>query len=357
MILYPETRLSTIGLAIFFYVLFDRYYLKRSEKNMPLPIFIPFMLTCVIALFLSDHRLIGGSLTRGLLIAVQYEWLSMLFVSILMISSASLLYLWYVESIRSKSTLTIVSTLFGLLPVAMWFKRDEIDWVVLSIFILCIGVAIFEAVMGRKRNSIGPIRFVGFAWVTISWGAYAGATTMVLYTGFYHLMQHEFKFLKSQQDKPVLESARYVLLALIPIGAWFTWWATMGQLDGLSHPRDIDPGNLFLTGGYIGDRISPSNSWVGFMGGGPMILMTVLWFQMFKEIKWPLAYALTLFSLRVALLAVHLSVTPNLPRLVFKVSWDIVLYFGLGALILSSLGIDKFNQRKALDEPEALMSS
>lgn len=357
MILYPETRLSTIGLAIFFYVLFDRYYLKRSEKNMPLPIFIPFMLTCVIALFLSDHRLIGGSLTRGLLIAVQYEWLSMLFVSILMISSASLLYLWYVESIRSKSTLTIVSTLFGLLPVAMWFKRDEIDWVVLSIFILCIGVAIFEAVMGRKRNSIGPIRFVGFAWVTISWGAYAGATTMVLYTGFYHLMQHEFKFLKSQQDKPVLESARYVLLALIPIGAWFTWWATMGQLDGLSHPRDIDPGNLFLTGGYIGDRISPSNSWVGFMGGGPMILMTVLWFQMFKEIKWPLAYALTLFSLRVALLAVHLSVTPNLPRLVFKVSWDIVLYLGLGALILSSLGIDKFNQRKALDEPEALMSS
>ncbi len=357
MILYPETRLSTIGLAIFFYLLFDRYYLKRSEKNMPLPIFIPFMLTCVIALFLSDHRLIGGSLTRGLLIAVQYEWLSMLFVSILMISSASLLYLWYVESIRSKSTLTIVSTLFGLLPVAMWFKRDEIDWVVLSIFILCIGVAIFEAVMGRKRNSIGPIRFVGFAWVTISWGAYAGATTMVLYTGFYHLMQHEFKFLKSQQDKPVLESARYVLLALIPIGAWFTWWATMGQLDGLSHPRDIDPGNLFLTGGYIGDRISPSNSWVGFMGGGPMILMTVLWFQMFKEIKWPLAYALTLFSLRVALLAVHLSVTPNLPRLVFKVSWDIVLYLGLGALILSSLGIDKFNQRKALDEPEALMSS
>ena len=357
MILYPETRLSTIGLAIFFYALFDRYYLKRSEKNMPLPIFIPFMLTCVIALFLSDHRLIGGSLTRGLLIAVQYEWLSMLFVSILMISSASLLYLWYVESIRSKSTLTIVSTLFGLLPVAMWFKRDEIDWVVLSIFILCIGVAIFEAVMGRKRNSIGPIRFVGFAWVTISWGAYAGATTMVLYTGFYHLMQHEFKFLKSQQDKPVLESARYVLLALIPIGAWFTWWATMGQLDGLSHPRDIDPGNLFLTGGYIGDRISPSNSWVGFMGGGPMILMTVLWFQMFKEIKWPLAYALTLFSLRVALLAVHLSVTPNLPRLVFKVSWDIVLYLGLGALILSSLGIDKFNQRKALDEPEALMSS
>ena len=357
MIMYPETRLSTIGLAIFFYILSDRYYFKRSENNMPLPVFIPFMLTCIIALFLSDHRLIGGSLTRGLLIAVQFEWISMVLVSMLIISCSSFLYLWYVESIRSKPTLVIVTSLFGLLPFAMWFKDNTIDWVVLSIFILCICVAIFEAIMGRKRNSIGPIRFVGFAWVTISWGAYAGATTLVLYTGFYHLMQHEFNFLKSKQERLILESARYVLLALIPIGAWFVWWATMGQLDGLSHPRDIDPGNLFLTGGYIGDRASPSNSWVGFMGGGPMVLMTILWFQMFKEIKWPLTFALVLFSLRVALLGLHLSVTPNLPRLVFKVSWDLVLYFGLGVLVLAMLGLDKFNKRKALQESETLVSS
>ena len=357
MIMYPETRLSTIGLAIFFYILSDRYYFKRSEENMPLPVFIPFMLTCIIALFLSDHRLIGGSLTRGLLIAVQFEWISMVLVSMLIISGSSFLYLWYVESIRSKPTLVIVTSLFGLLPFAMWFKDNTIDWVVLSIFILCIGVAIFEAIMGRKRNSIGPIRFVGFAWVTISWGAYAGATTLVLYTGFYHLMQHEFNFLKLKQERLILESARYVLLALIPIGAWFVWWATMGQLDGLSHPRDIDPGNLFLTGGYIGDRASPSNSWVGFMGGGPMVLMTILWFQMFKEIKWPLTFALVLFSLRVALLGLHLSVTPNLPRLVFKVSWDLVLYFGLGVLVLAMLGLDKFNKRKALQESETLVSS
>ena len=131
----------------------------------------------------------------------------------------------------------------------------------------------------------------------------------------------------------------------------------MGQLDGLSHPRDIDPGNLFLTGGYIGDRASPSNSWVGFMGGGPMILMTILWFQMFKEIKWPMAFALAMFSIRVALLGLHLSITPNLPRLVFKVSLDITLYFGLGALVSAMLLIDKFNQRKAIAEPEMLPNS
>ncbi|MBL6881704.1 MAG: alkaline phosphatase family protein [Candidatus Poseidoniaceae archaeon] len=356
-VMYPETRLSIIGLMIFAYAIIERYYLRNCEKHMPNTVFIPFSIICIIAFFLSDYRLLGVSLTRDYIVTIQQEELSMLFASVVLASSASLLYLWHVESIRSKTTLLTVCALFGLLPYAMWFKDNTIDWVVLSIFILCIITAIVEGLRRNKRSSIAPIRFVGFAWVTISWGAYAGATTMVLYTGFFYLMQREFGFLKIRQDKPLLESTRHVLLALIPIGAWFTWWATMGQLDGLSHPRDIDPGNLFLTGGYIGDRISPSNSWVGFMGGGPMILMTVLWFQMFKEIKWPLTYALTLFSLRVALLAVHLSVTPNLPRLVFKVSWDIVLYFGLGALILSLLGIDKFNERKALDEPETLSSS
>ena len=357
MVMYPETRLSIIGLMIFGYILLDRYYLHDSEEKMPNSVFIPFSIICIIAFFLSDHRLLGISLTRDYLVTIQQEELSMLFASIVLASSSSFLYLWHVESIRSKTTLLTVCALFGLLPCAMWFKKNEIDWVVLSIFILCLFTAAVEGIRANKRSSIAPIRFVGFAWVTISWGAYAGATTMVLYTGFFYLMQREFGFLKNPQDKPLLESARYVLLALIPIGAWFTWWATMGQLDGLSHPRDIDPGNLFLTGGYIGDRISPSNSWVGFMGGGPMILMTVLWFQMFKEIKWPLTYALMLFSLRFALLAVHLSVTPNLPRLVFKVSWDIVLYFGLGVLILSMLGIEKFNNHKALEEPEILVPS
>ena len=77
-------------------------------------------------------------------------------------------------------------------------------------------------------------------------------------------------------------------------------------------------------------------------------MMTVLWFQMFKEVKWPLTFALALFSLRVALLGLHLSITPNLPRLVFKVSWDIVLYFGLGVLILVMVGIEKFNERKLI---------
>jgi hypothetical protein len=120
----------------------------------------------------------------------------------------------------------------------------------------------------------------------------------------------------------------------------------MGQLDGFTHPRDIDPGNLYLTGGYIGDRDSPSNSWVGFMGGGPMGLMTVLIFHMFRSIDWPLHLTVWFCVLRVAFLGIHLSVAPNLPRLVFKISWDIVLYSMISAVVLAMLGVDRLLRQR-----------
>jgi hypothetical protein len=186
----------------------------------------------------------------------------MLALSILLVVGSSLLYLIYVEHIESRKVLTTVSAMYGLLPVAMWFKSNAIDWVVLSILMMFVVAWILGMVNKKWKIGISPIHFVGFAWVTISWGAYAGATTMILYTGFYFLSQREFKLLMEKQNDSVIEAMRYVLVAFLPIAAWFTWWATMGQLDGFTHPRDIDPGNLYLTGGYIGDRYSPSNTWV-----------------------------------------------------------------------------------------------
>ena len=336
-IMFPETRLSILGVCVFVYVMIDRFYLKSSGLKIPTQLFLPFMIVCIVTFFLSEHRLLGRSLARYYIVILQKEHISMLFLSIILVVGSSLLYLIYVERVQSRPVLASVSSMYGLLPIAMWFKNNIIDWVVLSILLMFVFAWVFEIVKKKQTASIAPLRFVGFAWVTISWGAYAGAATMVLYSGFYFLSQREFKFLLAKQNKPVVEASRYLLLALLPICAWFMWWAAMGQLDGyINMSRDIDPGNLYLTGGYIGDRDSPSNTWVGFMGGGPMILMTLLIFHMFKSIHWPIHLTVWFCILRVAFLSIHLSVSPNLPRLVFKISWDIILY-ALFALILFSM--------------------
>lgn len=345
-IMFPETRLSIIGVCVFGYILLERFYFKSVKKKVPTQLLLPFILICFVTFFFSEHRILGRSLTRFYIVTIQQEHLSMLLLSILLIVGASLLYLIYVENIQSRKVMFTVSAMYGLLPVAMWFKRNAIDWVVLSILLMFLFAWFAELITKKRRIGISPIHFVGFAWVTISWGSYAGATTMILYSGFYYLSQREFKFLMEQQRGPVVEATRYVLVALIPIVVWFTWWATMGQLDGFTHPRDIDPGNLYLTGGYIGDRESPSNTWVGFMGGGPMGLMTILIFHMFRSINWPLHLTVWFCVLRVAFLSIHLSVSPNLPRLVFKISWDIVLYSMIAVVVLAMMGVDRlFNQR------------
>ncbi len=344
--MFPETRLSILGLCIFGYVLYDRFYLKSSTQTIPTQLLLPFVVVCIVTFFLSEHRVLGRSLARYYIVTLQKEDISMVLLSMLLVVGSSLLYLIYVEGIQSRPVLATTSAMFGLLPVAMWFKNNVIDWIVLSILMMFVVAWIFEMIKRKQTASIAPLRFVGFAWVTISWGAYAGAATMILYSGFYFLSQREFKFLFVKQQKPVVEGARYLLLAILPICLWFTWWAAMGQLDGYTHPRDIDPGNLYLTGGYIGDRDSPSNAWVGFMGGGPMILMTLLIFHLFKSIDWPLHLTVWFCILRVAFLSIHLSVSPNLPRLVFKISWDILLYAFIAMILFAMHQAERFVARK-----------
>ena len=121
----------------------------------------------------------------------------------------------------------------------------------------------------------------------------------------------------------------------------------MGQIDGILHTRDIDPGNLFLKGGYIGDRLSPSNTWVFFMGACPVILIGIMWWNLFRMNNWPLMMALVLLSVRAAGLSLQLSVSPSLPRLVFKIGWD--LLFCLLLIAVSGLCIlyDKWLNKDA----------
>ena len=135
------------------------------------------------------------------------------------------------------------------------------------------------------------------------------------------------------------------MVGILPIGLWFAWWATLGQTDGLLHPRDIDPGNLFLKGGYIGDRLSPSNTWVFVMGAGPAILIGTLLWNTFRLSKWPLQMTVIIFAVRLAGISLQLSISPNLPRLVFKIGWDILFCIILLSVSLVFMLYEQWNTR------------
>ena len=159
------------------------------------------------------------------------------------------------------------------------------------------------------------------------------------------IINKEWNHLKNKREGVNAEISRHIMLGLIPLGIWFAWWTALGQTDGMMHPRDIDPGNLFLKGGYIGDRLSPSNTWVGFMGAGPIILIGVLWWNLFRSNGWPLQMAFVILAVRISALALQLSISPNMPRLVFKIGWDIVfclmIIFVVAAYMLYEKWLDR----------------
>ena len=82
--------------------------------------------------------------------------------------------------------------------------------------------------------------------------------------------------------------------------------------------------------------------------------MTILFFHMFKSINWPLHLTVWFCVLRVAFLSLHLTVSPNLPRLVFKISWDIALYALIAITVGILIGIEKHVLRRTMSEADSL---
>ena len=180
----------------------------------------------------------------------------------------------------------------------------------------------------------------------MSWGGWALAVTAIMYASVESFLKNEWNVLTNKYDSIHRETSRMVILTLLPLVTWFTWWAALGQIDGFNHPRDIDPGNIFLNGGYIGDRFSPSYSWVIFMGTGPIAAVSLLWWSLFHKHNWPVHYVALLLIARIALLSLQWSLSPNLPRLIFKISWDILfalLLLGFMAHVLISSSLKKRN--------------
>jgi hypothetical protein len=232
----------------------------------------------------------------------------------------------------------------------MILENNLIDWILLSGMILVLIYALY-AKFKRIEQEIEWITLVVFCWLTMSWGGYVGAISIVLYISFKSFFDNELKFLFNKSNNMSLEIPRALIMTLLPLVIWYTWWTALGQIGGFYHPRDVDPGNLYLNGGYIGDRFSPSNAWVGFMGGGPAAAMSLLWFSMFYRAGFNLKYVAYFLSARLAMLALQLSISPNLPRLIFKLSWDIIFSIGLLAFMIHIIIQQKLEtqQQKSVD--------
>jgi len=343
MLTFVETRFSTLGFMLPFMLLMPIFTKAESTNRTSLMLKTTYAIVLIPTLFLSHYRVIGFSLPRMMIyFTFKGTLMSILFGSTLILI-ATYIFVTRNDTIRKSSHRMAVVIGFALIPSLMYLESNFVDWILLLGIIGCI-ISGLVLTYKKSEQTYDLIPLAIFFWLGMSWGGWALAVTAIMYASVESFLKKEWNVLTEKYDSIHRETSRMVILTLLPLVTWFTWWAALGQIDGFNHPRDIDPGNIFLNGGYIGDRFSPSYSWVIFMGTGPIAAVSLLWWSLFNKHNWPVHYVALLLIARIALLSLQWSLSPNLPRLIFKISWDILfamLLLGFMAHVLISSSFKK----------------
>ena len=328
MIIFTESRVSAINIMMLV-MLFTSVFLNSNKDNKSTKL-VKWTFTIVIIpiTLLSHYRVFYLSVPRYIInLSIQQDFIPWV-MNTGFILLGILFYQINAKSLDTKLKKYFVVGLFTAIPTLMILENNLVDWILLLTMVGILGYASYLRVK-KSPYDMELITLVVFCWLTMSWGGYVGAISIVLYVSFKSFFDNELNFILEKSTDISKEIPRTIITTLLPLVIWFTWWAALGQIGGITHPRDVDPGSLYLNGGYIGDRFSPSNSWVGFMGGGPAVAMSLLWFSLFYKIGFNMKYVAYFLLARLAMLSLQLSISPNLPRLIFKLSWDIIFAIGL----------------------------
>lgn len=333
MIIFPESRISALNI-LFLIMLATPIFIKRKENKKTGNLLLAcFTIAVIPTTLLSHYRVYYFSFPRGAInFSVMGDILPLVMNTIL-ITLGILVYMTTNKAIENKNIRYTIIGFFAAIPFLMYQENNYIDWIILVSMIVAVISGIYLKVKDLDRG-YEIITLTTFCWLTMSWGGYVGGISIVLFISIRSFINNELEFIKTKQSDMTKEIPRIMLVTIVPLAAWFLWWAALGQIGGFYHPRDVDPGSLYLNGGYIGDRFSPSNAWVGFMGGGPAGAMSLLWFSMFASNGYKMRYVALYLTTRIAMLSFQLSLTPNLPRLIFKISWDIIFSLGLLAFMV-----------------------
>lgn len=347
MIIYPESRISAINILVLIMLGIFLFSKSKAEKKTDKVVFAAFTLAMIPIALLSHYRLYYFSFPRG---AINF---SVIDDPLALLMNTTFAFLGILVYLRTNKAISEpkwrygIVALFTIIPFLMYQENNVIDWIVLTGLIVATILGIYQKIK-KQDKGYEILTMATLFWLTMSWGGYVGGTTMVLYVGTRSFLNKELEYLKQKSQDFTKEIPRVMLVTIVPLVAWFVWWTALGQIGGFNHPRDVDPGKIYLNGGYIGDRFSPSNSWVGFMGGGPAGAMSLLWWSMFASNGYKMKYVAYFLIARLSMLALHLSITPNRPRLIFKVSWDIIFSIGLLAFMLHLIiqsRIEEFRNR------------
>jgi len=342
-IISPWARFS-LGTVLIWIWISRELWKDKSKENLKL--LLPAWIVLSVLVLLSHSRIIGTHMVRAMMWATQHDFIAHTLLSLVLTFAGLLFYAVMLFEQKSTTWKIALPSAFAILPLTMYLQSNFVDWIVLGI----LSVSFVYGIITSKTNKEGRIVELSLlAWLTISWGGWCAATAAIILATTEKLLSGRLSNLFEQRSNIVDERWRLALLSFLPLIIWFVYWWAMGQVEGFSyailHTREIDPGDLNLKGGYIGDRTSPSNTWVAFMGAGPVFAISIILLRNIGKLGAPLHLFALILLARIASLALHLSISATDARLMFKSTFDA----GLAIILLTIVGLiilyDKLQQK------------
>jgi len=188
------------------------------------------------------------------------------------------------------------------------------------------------------------------AHLLLTWGVWASSATLLLLSCIGRYWEsirgkNDWQSVSIQNPRPA------IALAVLPWVCWILWWTLMGQVNGIQtcfegicpHPRELDPGSIIVKGGYFGAREDPSTMWIALMVASPLVIASTLLLYELKKRGMSLKPYMIAQTLLILGCMNVLAFSPQYPRLVFGLTWNIS--FALFQICLAFLATALFHAK------------
>ena len=327
---YGSIRLWYTLLPLFFILLgkiFQSEFKSKSQSDR-LAVISMTMLTFFAVFFV--HRRIFGE--HYILEAVEKAWprdfQSMIMPSVLLVFGAILTLRVLNEAIQKGKIVALAFWLnYGL--VVSVSENSYIDIVTLILVAVMYALSLYYYLVSPDMQKSAYYGIAGISMqMLLTWGPWSAFASMLTIS----CSNRIWKILSYGDNENQYQNNRTILaMAVIPWVLWILWWTLLGQVNGLQtcfegicpHPRELDPGTIIVRGGYVGARENPNLYWMILMIASPIVITSVMIMKNLQNSGVNLYPYIILQSLIILGCLSVISFSPEYPRLVFSLTWNV----------------------------------
>lgn len=289
-----------------------------------------------IAVTLIHHRLLGSDFVReALMMGWPSNWENTLFSVFLLIVASIVSTVSFRQKFDKKIILLTSSWLICGLLVSH-FATSTLDQIFLLMVLGMYFASVFLHWQKPQQKHVIHFAFLALSMqMLLTWGAWSTFVTMIIISCSTQLWNIIAGDLQSETS-PLLNPRSMIAMAVFPWVIWILWWTLLGQVNGLQsslafgispHPRELNPGSVIVKGGYVGIRDNPYTIWMVMMVSSPIIIAsTMIMYQLKKQGLNLRPYIISQTLLILGCMSV-LGFSPQYPRLMFSLSWNILFAF------------------------------